>query len=234
VSRGSRSHARRSVWRDPSAMPSTHNDRSPTPTTGRSATRADTTAIRSSSSFVRLVEIRPVARLPETVLRHDRPTIARPTDRAEIRYPVHTQPRFTVEALRCERQDCAAGNDLHFYLTAPVQRESLLAHLHVEPRVPFTLGRAAWHRMSGRSSFTFDPERRTAFASTQSLARHLWTTNHRRSDSRAQCRRPSPHVRPRARLLRRVARASRDPPDARQRGQRHHGDRFPSPTRCAC
>ena len=90
--------------------------------------------------FRRLVEIRPVARLPEQCSATIVLPSLDPTDRAEIRYPVHTQPRFTVEALRCERQDCAAGNDLHFYLTAPVQRESLLAHLHVEPRVPFTLG----------------------------------------------------------------------------------------------
>ena len=89
--------------------------------------------------FRRLVELRPTSRPPEDCAGAIVLPSLDPTDRAEIRYPIRTAPRFALESVICGNEDCAAGQLLHLAFSAPVQRDSLTRHLRLDPPVPFTI-----------------------------------------------------------------------------------------------
>src|SRR5690349_9101270 len=62
-----------------------------------------------------------------------------PSDRAEIRYPVATQPRFALTSFSCGESDCPADQSLQFSFSAAVIADSLKSRFRLEPAVEFTL-----------------------------------------------------------------------------------------------
>ena len=95
----------------------------------------DTTGDR----FRRIVELRPTSVLPEDCSGAVVLPSLDPADRAEIRYPIASARRFVFERLDCANSDCAAGQHLRVWFTAPVHRDSLTRRIHLEPSVPFTV-----------------------------------------------------------------------------------------------
>ena len=142
----------------------------------------DTTGDR----FRRFVELEPASRLPEDCAGAIVLPSLDPTDRPEIRYPIATARRFTLERFDCASEDCAAGRLLRLWFTAPVHRDSIARHLRLEPAVPFTIvesgdANTLWvlrldirprttYRVTVDSSLTDVFDRRLGAVATRSLA----------------------------------------------------------------
>ncbi|HUQ84076.1 MAG TPA: alpha-2-macroglobulin family protein, partial [Gemmatimonadaceae bacterium] len=93
----------------------------------------------AARQFRRVVELRPATPPQEACMGVIVLPSLDPSDRAEIRYPIATAPRFLLEAVQCDREDCASDRDLWIDFTAPVTREALAPRLHLTPSVPFTV-----------------------------------------------------------------------------------------------
>jgi len=93
----------------------------------------------ASNSFRRLLELQPTSRLPENCVGAVVLPSLDPADRAEIRYPITTAPRFALERFDCANPDCAAGQLLRLWFTAPIHRDSIARRIRLDPAVPFTI-----------------------------------------------------------------------------------------------
>ena len=90
-------------------------------------------------SFRRVIEMRPIAPLPDGCAGAIVLPSLDPADRAEIRYPIATSPRFAMVGVHCVSEDCAAGEHLRVAFTVPVFRDSLAKHLRLDPPVAFEM-----------------------------------------------------------------------------------------------
>jgi len=93
----------------------------------------------SGNGFRRLLELKPASRLPEDCAGTIVLPSLDPTDRAEIRYPIATARRFALLDFDCGGEECAAGQHLRVFFSAPIHRDSIARHIRLDPPVPFTI-----------------------------------------------------------------------------------------------